>query len=329
MKLGYNSFWLKVGRAPDPCKTITNKASLVSMLRRRELFEQTRDTHACIDWLMARGLIARKQACSKCGDDMLLTTKASHCDDHVWICKRTSCRRKQQSIRACSFFAQSKLSLQQQVDAIYDWARNAKTSETAEQIGSTKHAVAVIFRTCRLAVCKALESDEATQIGGHGRIIEIDETLVSKRKYNVGRRKKQMWLFGGIERKIEGVGQDCFLVIVPNRKVETLNALIQKHVAVGSTIYSDKWHYGDLNSMGYNHKSVNHSQNFLCPSDHSIHTQNIEGTWSVLKRFLRTKGTNRGRRIQEYIQEFLYKRLAFNIFDSILDDLVVLLRTGN
>jgi hypothetical protein len=299
------------------------------MLRRRELFEQTRNTSVCIDWLMARGLIACKQACSNCGDYMILNTKASHCDDHVWICRRTSCRRKQLSIRAGSFFAQSKLSLQQQIDAIYDWTRNAKTSETAKQIGSTKQAVADIFRTCRLAVCKALECDEATQIGGHGRIIEIDETLVSKRKYNVGRQKKQLWLFGGIERKIEGVGQDCFLVIIPNRKAETLNALIQKHVAVGSIICSDKWHYGDLNSMGYSHKSVNHSQNFLCPSDQSIHTQNIEGTWSVLKRFLRTKGTNRGRHIQEYIQEFLYKKSPFNIFDSILDDLVALLRSGN
>ncbi|RUS71459.1 hypothetical protein EGW08_020774 [Elysia chlorotica] len=37
-------------------------------------------------------------------------------------------------------------------------------------------------------------------IGGPGVVVEIDETLITRRKYNRGRLPTQIWLFGGIER---------------------------------------------------------------------------------------------------------------------------------
>ena len=37
-------------------------------------------------------------------------------------------------------------------------------------------------------------------IGGQQICVEIDETLITKRKYNRGRNLEQVWLFGGIER---------------------------------------------------------------------------------------------------------------------------------
>ena len=48
-------------------------------------------------------------------------------------------------------------------------------------------------------------------IGGDGIIVEIDESLVVRRKYNKGRKLVQTWLFGGIERtpKKNIVVPDC------------------------------------------------------------------------------------------------------------------------
>lgn len=40
-------------------------------------------------------------------------------------------------------------------------------------------------------------------IGGPGIEVEIDETLITHRKYNRGSELKQVWLFGGIERNIK------------------------------------------------------------------------------------------------------------------------------
>ena len=38
-------------------------------------------------------------------------------------------------------------------------------------------------------------------IGGQGVEVEIDETLMARRKYNRGRISLQVWVFGGIERE--------------------------------------------------------------------------------------------------------------------------------
>ena len=53
-------------------------------------------------------------------------------------------------------------------------------------------------------------------IRGEGVEIEVDETYVSKRKYNRERMvRHQQWLVG-VERNSEG--RRCFVEMVPNRK---------------------------------------------------------------------------------------------------------------
>ena len=66
-------------------------------------------------------------------------------------------------------------------------------------------------------------------IGGVGVEVEIDETLISRRKYGRGRMRKQIWLFGGIER----VSKRRFVVpltgsVGHKRNKETLIPLIKK-----------------------------------------------------------------------------------------------------
>lgn len=56
-------------------------------------------------------------------------------------------------------------------------------------------------------------------------------------KYNRGRCVDGMWVFGGIERD----SSKCFLVPVPDRKKETLIALIKEWIEPGTIIYSDCW----------------------------------------------------------------------------------------
>jgi transposase-like protein len=46
-----------------------------------------------------------------------------------------------------------------------------------------------------------------------------------------------MWVFEGIERD----SSKCFLVPVPDRKKETLIALIKEWIEPGTIIYSDCW----------------------------------------------------------------------------------------
>ena len=73
-----------------------------------------------------------------------------------------------------------------------------------------------------------------------GIICEIDETLIVRRKYARGRlhEKKDVWLFGGIERETKH--QQCFLAVIEGkRSAQNLIPLITKYIRPGSIIHSD------------------------------------------------------------------------------------------
>ena len=75
------------------------------------------------------------------------------------------------------------------------------------------------------------------QIGGVGIQVQIDETLIAKRKYNRGRHVEQRWLVGGVCPE-QGRG---FVQSVPDRSRVTLDPILMKHIAPGSNIRSDGW----------------------------------------------------------------------------------------
>ena len=113
--------------------------------------------------------------------------------------------------------------------------------------------------------------------------MEIDETLVVKRKHNTGRILKEIWLFVGIER----VSKKRFIVPLQDkndkavpRNRETLFPIIEKYIRPGSIIVSDCWKaYHTLHAHNYEHWKINHSLNFIDPNDPEVHTQNIERFW--------------------------------------------------
>ncbi|KYN29948.1 hypothetical protein ALC57_00600 [Trachymyrmex cornetzi] len=78
-------------------------------------------------------------------------------------------------------------------------------------------------------------------IGGNGKIVEIDEAKIGKRKYNTGRIIRGQWIIGGIERSTTNI----FIIPVPDRRSETLLSIIREHVALGSIIHTDKWRVYD------------------------------------------------------------------------------------
>ena len=119
------------------------------------------------------------------------------------------------------------------------------------------------------------EKEQEILLGGNDRIVEVDETLVARRKYNRGRIVEQKWLFGMINRE----GGDFILRSVDKRDSETLGSIIKQFISTDSIVCSDMWsaYMSFFNNNGdYTHKSVNHSRNFVSPEDRTVHTQNIE-----------------------------------------------------
>eukprot|EP00094_Tigriopus_californicus_P002095 TCALIF_02019-PA protein Name:"Protein of unknown function" AED:0.05 eAED:0.12 QI:0/0/0/0.5/1/1/2/0/136 len=109
-------------------------------------------------------------------------------------------------------------------------------------------------------------------------IVEIDETVIAKAKYNRGRWPQTRWIFGGVERR----SGRCFMVEVPNRTRDTLEEAIVEHILPGTHIMYDGWasyaHIDQINGGIYSHSVIIHDRNFVDPLDDRIHTQSIEGT---------------------------------------------------
>ena len=153
------------------------------------------------------------------------------------------------------------------------------------------------------------------QIGGPGVVIEIDETKIGHRKYQRGRLVDGAWILGIIEPE---TGKYRLEVCPDNKRdSSTLLTLIQKHVRQGSIIHTDCWRgYSKLQDNGYEHRTVNHSENFVDPST-GTHTQNIESSWRALKRRVTRGGVMHDalyRHFAEYIWMQNHKEDVFYSF---------------
>ena len=88
--------------------------------------------------------------------------------------------------------------------------------------------------------------------------------------------------------------QDYFMVdnvkLITFRTRETLEAVIVRRVAPGTTIISDCWKsYSHLGAAGFQHLTVNHSVNFKDPET-GAHTNSIESSWRHAKESMATAG---------------------------------------
>ena len=108
------------------------------------------------------------------------------------------------------------------------------------------------YRYCRdICSWKLLNDDTTFLFGGPGCIIEIDESVVTKRKYNRGKRVVSKWVLG-IYDKSRKFG---LVRYVEKRDQKTLIPIIQKHVLRGTEIWTDEWKaYSKLKKLGYIHR---------------------------------------------------------------------------
>uniref|UniRef100_A0A182KEY8 DDE_Tnp_IS1595 domain-containing protein n=1 Tax=Anopheles christyi TaxID=43041 RepID=A0A182KEY8_9DIPT len=92
--------------------------------------------------------------------------------------------------------------------------------------------------------------------------VEIDESVITKRKYHRARiaENNQVWLVGGICRET----REIFLELVEKLSAENLHQIITNNVSPGTTILTNGWRaYIGLDELGYVHETINHSENFL------------------------------------------------------------------
>ena len=110
-------------------------------------------------------------------------------------------------------------------------------------------------------------------------IVETDESMFGKRaKYHRGQYFRQISVFGTVQRDTLNI----VMKVVDNRRKDTLQPVLQKCVHVNATIYHDDCIcYRNLHKLGYEHRTVNHTREFVI-SDGTC-TNTIEGLWGNVK----------------------------------------------
>ena len=103
--------------------------------------------------------------------------------------------------------------------------------------------------------------------------------------------------FGGKRRGKRGRGADAKAIaiaavqrqgrvrakVVKNLRKSTVTAFVVEAVKPNSTLYTDEFlSYNGIEKLGYDHKQIEHNTKIYVKGN--IHTNNIEGFWSLVKR---------------------------------------------
>lgn len=86
---------------------------------------------------------------------------------------------------------------------------------------------------------------------------------------------------------------EVIINMLANVQQDSIKPIIQKVVTVGSKVFTDEYNiYNRLTEWGYAHQTVNHSQGEYARDEdgdgfHEVHTNTIEGFWSLLRSWLR------------------------------------------
>lgn len=242
------------------------------------------------------------------------------CDGEMFLQKRSQlklkfryfCHKCNQTVNLAQYtwFSNSHLSILLSLKLIYLWTSKCTVHFTATALGLNRNTVVNQFSMLReLCINKCTFNN--SKIGGEGEEVEIDETKVFHRKNHKGRlllsEKKKSWVIGGIERNSNA----CFAELVPDRGSETIKELVLRRVEKKTRILTDRWKaYLCLRQLGYTVDQVNHSKNFVDPSDRTINTQKIERSWRSLKKCLPKSSS--GDKRSTYIEEFVYRKTYFS-----------------
>ena len=147
-------------------------------------------------------------------------------------------------------------------------------------------------------------------LDGH---VEVDETYFGGKVRNMHKHQRLQRTGRGTAGKVPVLGMlerngAVKAKVVANNDARTLIPEIRATVVAGATISSDGHAgYEDLGRLGYQHGVVLHSQGVYV-SGKDIHTNNVEGFWSQLKRSIDGSYHHvTTHHLQKYVDEYAFR----------------------
>ena len=232
-------------------------------------------------------------------------SKVYKCKGNKYRCKNTG---KYFNVRTNTLFDNTKIELRKWFLAIYVATSHKKgisSIQLSKDIDVTQKTA--WFMLQRIRNCFGIDS--SVQLDNE---VEVDETFVGGKNKNRHESKKvkesqgrsvkdKTPVFGMVERNGKLIAKK-----VKNTTSETLTSEAIKAIKESAKVYSDEWLGYKGVSKIYDHSVVKHNENEYVNG--RIHTNTIEGFWSLLKRgIFGIYHSTSSKHLQKYVDEFVFR----------------------
>jgi dihydroxyacetone kinase DhaKLM complex PTS-EIIA-like component DhaM len=138
-------------------------------------------------------------------------------------------------------------------------------------------------------VREAMRSGDLAPFGAGGGAVEVDETFIGTDTTRVNKGKRRAAHMNKVMTLVDRESGQARSVVVEDLKLPTVAAVVRENVAREAPLMTDEaYHYVPVGREFAEHGSVNHKQEvYVSPLDPTIHTQTVEGFFSVFKRGMR------------------------------------------
>jgi transposase-like protein len=223
-----------------------------------------------------------KVRCPNCGSEKVGYLEKAR----VYRCYGDHAKQKF-SLKVGTIFEDSPIPLEKWLPAVWllvSCKNGISSYEIHRALGITQKSAWFMLHRIRLAI----QSGSFVKLGGPGTEVEVDETFIGGKARNMHakERRRKGVKDAGAKTIVIGVlqrGGKVHAKVSPNRKKESIEAVIFPNVEKGATVYTDEFPAYKFVTAEYEHKVINHLEKYV---DGNIHTNGIENFWSLLKRGL-------------------------------------------
>lgn len=216
-------------------------------------------------------------ACPHCGSTSVVKFKT---DDKTYKCREKECRKKF-TVTVGTIYENTKIPLTKWFLATYILSVHSKgisSLQLATWLNVTQKTAWFLNHRIR-----EMLSDKAPELLNE--VVEVDETYVGGKISNKHTSKRKAFKRNDNKTMVVGAVQREGKVktrVVPQANIENVQRVINELVEPNSTMVTDESHAYKRVGESYKHETINHRNKEYVRGD--VHTNTIEGYWSILKR---------------------------------------------